>query len=250
MEQFLAVFGLATLGSVLGLIGGILMLSRASWRKIISVHAIPFAAGVMLSVSLLDVLPEAIEVSNAGFVLKVVLLVMVVAFFFEQFFVHLHHHEEHARTTLTSSMPLVVAGDTIHNFIDGLAIAAAYLVEPSLGVLVAISTFMHEVPHELGDFGLMLTAGWSKTRAILVNLGSALATYLGAFTVLAFAQIFEANLGLMLAIAGGLFLYIAASDLLPEVQEDHRDKPWHQGALLLLGVAVMWILIGILPHAE
>lgn len=250
MEQFLAVFGLATLGSVLGLVGGILMLSRASWRKTISIHAIPFAAGVMLSVSLLDVLPEAIEESETGFVLKVVLLVMVAAFFFEQFFMHLHHHEEHARTTLKSSMPLVVAGDTIHNFIDGLAIAAAYLVEPSLGVLVAISTFMHEVPHELGDFGLMLAAGWSKIRAILVNLGSALSTYLGAFTVLVFAETFEPNLGLMLAIAGGLFLYIAASDLLPEVHEDHKDSPWHQAGLLLAGVAVMWFLTGILPHAE
>lgn len=248
MENVLAVFGLATLGSVAGLLGGVLMLSRASWKKILSVHAIPFAAGVMLSVSLLDVIPEAIEESEVGFVMKVVLVVMVIAFFFEQFFLHLHHHEEHHRTTLKSSMPLVVLGDTIHNFIDGLAIAAAYLVEPSLGFLVALSTFMHEIPHEMGDFGLMIAAGWDRSKVLLTNLFSALSTFAGAATVLLFAQTFENSMGLVLAIAGGLFLYIAASDLLPEVHEDHRDSPWHQAGLLLLGVALMWILTQALPH--
>lgn len=250
MEQFLAIFGLATLGSVLGLAGGILMIARKDWQRFLSVHSIPFAAGVMLAVSLLDVLPEAIEESGAGFVLKVVLVVMVTAFFFEQFLLHLHHHKEHHRTVLKSSLPLVVAGDTIHNFIDGLAIAAAYLVEPSLGILVAVATFLHEVPHELGDFGLMLAAGWAKTKVIMVNLASALATYLGAFTVLVFAQTFELNLGLLLGIAGGLFLYIGASDLLPEVHEEHRDNPWHQALLFVAGVFLVWLVTGLVPHAE
>lgn len=248
MEHFLAIFGLTTLGSVAGLAGGILMLSRASWRKSLSVHAIPFAAGVMLSVSLLDILPEAIELSQVGLILKVVLVVMVAAFFFEQFFLHLHHHEEHHRTTLKSSMPLVIAGDTIHNFIDGLAIAAAYLVNPSLGFLVAVATLLHEIPHEMGDFGLMITAGFSKSKVLLVNFFSALSTYAGAATILLFGDIFAPNMGIILGIAGGLFLYIAASDLLPEVHEEHRDSPWHQAGLLLFGVALVWLLTTLLPH--
>lgn len=250
MEQSFAVFGLAALGSVAGLFGGILMLSNAALRKTLSLHAIPFAAGVMLAVSLLDILPEAIEHSEAGFILRVVLIVMVVAFFFEQFFLHLHHHEEHERTTLRASMPLIVAGDTIHNFIDGVAIAAAYLVDPALGFLVALATLMHELPHEMGDFGLMIAAGWKKSKVVLTNLLSSLSTFAGAGLVLVFGEIFEPHMGLILGIAGGLFLYIAASDLLPEVHEDHRDNPWHQAALLLAGVAVMWFLTGILPHAE
>lgn len=249
MENFLPVMGLATVGSLLGLVGGFLMLAKMSWRKVLSVHAIPFAAGVMLAVSLLDVLPEAVELTEVGLVLKVVLIVMVVAFFFEQFFLHLHHHEEIHRTTLKSSMPLVILGDTIHNFIDGLAIAASFLVEPSLGILVALSTFLHEIPHEMGDFGLMIAAGWNRIKIILVNVFSALSTYAGAATVLLFSHAFESNMGLILGIAGGLFLYIAASDLLPEVHEEHRDSPWHQAGLLLLGVALMWMLTLVLPHA-
>jgi zinc and cadmium transporter len=250
MENFLAVFGLATLGSLAGLSGGILMLSKQSWRHALSVHSIPFAAGVMLAVALLDVLPEAIEESEVGFVLKVVLVVMVAAFFFEQFFLHLHHHDEHQRTTVRASMPLVVAGDSIHNFIDGLAIAAAYLADPTLGVLVAIATFLHEVPHEMADFGLMLNAGWSKFKVLSTNLVSAMATYLGVFAVLVFSQTFEQHLGLLLGIAGGLFLYIGASDLLPEIQEEHTDKPWHQAGLLLAGVILIWLITQFIPHVE
>lgn len=235
------ILALATLGSVAGLLGGIVLLSKKSWAKGLSIHAIPFAAGVMLAVTFLDLLPEAIEVAEANTVLLIVLVVMVAAFFFEQFFMHLHHHEEHERT-LKTSLPLIVAGDTIHNFVDGLAIAAAYLVQPSLGVLVALATFLHELPHEMGDFGLMLAGGWKRAKIITVNVFSALSTYLGAILVLAFSTSFEENLGILLAIAAGLFLYIASSDLLPEVQEEHRDKPWHQAGLLLAGVVLIWIL--------
>ena len=154
------------MGSVAGLIGGIFLLSQEKLAKVLSIHAIPFAAGVMLAVSLLDILPEAIEESNVRVVLQLVLLVVVVAFLFEQFLLHLHHHEGHVKT-LKTSLPLVISGDTIHNFIDGLAIATAFLVDPKLGFVVAVATFLHELPHEMGDFGLMLAAGWKKPKIIL-----------------------------------------------------------------------------------
>lgn len=249
MENLLPVLGLATLGSLAGLSGGIVLLSRKEWAKSLSVHAIPFAAGVMLAVALLDLLPEALEEAEAHSILAIVLGTMVVAFFFEQFFTHIHHHEEHKRT-LKTSLPLIVAGDTIHNFVDGLAIAAAYLVQPSLGVLVALATFLHEIPHEMGDFGLMLAGGWKRAKIITVNVVSAFSTYLGAILVLVFSTSFEQNLAGLLAVAAGLFLYIGASDLLPEVQEEHKDKPWHQAGLLLAGVLVIWLLGQVLPHGS
>lgn len=249
MDAVIAIFGLTTLGSLLGLLGGIFLLLKKSWGRGISVHAVPFAAGVMLAVAFLDVLPDAIGKSNADTALPIVLLVIVFAFFFEQFFIHLHHHDEQKRT-LHSSIPLIVAGDTIHNFFDGLAIAASYFVSPSLGVLVAIATFLHEIPHEMGDFGLMLAAGWTRQRVLLVNGVSALSSYLGAVFVILFSAGVGDNLGVFLAIAAGLFVYIGASDLLPEVQNDNKDNPWHQAGLLLLGVVVIWVLIGVLPHAE
>lgn len=246
MESILAIFGLTTLGSLLGLLGGVLLLFKKGWGRGVSVHSIPFAAGVMLAVALLDVLPEAIEGAGVENILSTVLIVIVAAFFFEQFFVHLHHHGEHKRT-LTSSMPIVVVGDTIHNFFDGIAIAAAYLVNPALGIVVAVSTFLHELPHEMGDFGLMLAAGWSRMRILFINIVSALSSYLGALFVILFSSATEQSLSILLGIAGGLFVYIAASDLLPEVQEEHKDSPWHQAGLLLAGVLAIWVLTKFVP---
>ncbi|MDO8503899.1 MAG: ZIP family metal transporter [bacterium] len=247
MPFLLPVLGLVTLGSLAGLLGGILLLAKRSWARSLSIHAIPFAAGSMLAVSLLDILPEAIEKSSVEVVFPIILIVIVVAFFFEQFFIHIHHHEEHKRTTVRSSLPLLVAGDTIHNFVDGLAIAAAYLVDPSLGILVALATFFHEIPQEMGDIGLMIAGGWSRRRALFANVISAFASYLGALIVVLSLSTFEHNLGIVLAIAGGIFLYIGASDLLPEVQETHKDSPWHQAGLLISGVLLIWILSRVVP---
>lgn len=246
MAELVPVLGLTTLGSLAGLLGGLIVLSKESWSRHLTVHAVPFAAGVLLSVSLLDVLPEAIEAIGVETALGIVLFVMIVAFFFEQFFVHFHHHEEQERT-LKSSLPLVVGGDTIHNLIDGAVIASSYLVEPRLGLLVALAAFLHETPHEVADFGLMLKAGWSKGRAILVNVLSASAAYLGAILVLFISLVGDVNLGIILSVAGGLFLYIGASDLLPEVHEEKKDSPWHQAAFLLLGVLLVFLLGGFLP---
>ena len=253
MENLLPVLGLATVGSILGLTGGVLMLSRKDWSRVISIHAIPFAAGVMLAVSFLDILPEAVEKSTVKDVFFVVLVVMVAIFLFEQFFLHFHHHSDlhkgHEHMELSRAVPLSIAGDTIHNFLDGVSIAAAYLVSPSLGLVVALATFLHEIPQEMGDFGVMLAAGWKRSRIILVNLMTALSTYLGAVLVLLFASSFQGHLNILLAIAGGLFLYLGASVLLPEVHNDERDNPWHQAGLLLAGVIVIWLFGQLFPNA-
>lgn len=248
MSNLLPILGLATVGSLLGLVGGLAILFNKSWARSISVHAVPFAAGVLLAVSLLDILPEAIEESSSEAVLFIVLLVVVAAFFLEQFFLHVHHHEKSGRGSVVTAIPLVVFGDTVHNFIDGVAIAVSFLVDPTLGILVAFATFLHEIPHEMGDFGLMVAAGWAKGKIILVNLFSALATYAGSLAVLLLPTFSEQNLGSLLAVAGGVFLYIGASDLLPEVGEDGRDSPWHQAALLVTGAAMIWAVTKLLPH--
>lgn len=241
------VLGLVTLGSLIGLGGGVLLLSKRGWAKTLSIHAVPFAAGVMLSVSFLDILPEAIENSSARPVFTAALIAMITAFFFEQFFLHIHHHTEKVRTTIKTALPMAVFGDTIHNFIDGLSIAASFIVDPSLGILVAVATFLHEIPQEMGDFGLMLAGGWSRKRAIVVNLFSALAAYLGALVVLLLPFDFQGNLGIILGATAGIFIYISASDLLPEVQEEHKDNLWHKSVLFLGGAFLVWLLIKILP---
>ena len=146
------------------------------------------------------------------------------------------------------SIPLVILGDTIHNFIDGVAIAATYLINPGLGVVTTISTFLHEVPHEIGDFGILLKAGWKKSSIILVNVVSASTTLAGAAFVYFFAS-GEVIIGTLLAIAAGLFLYLGASDFLPHIHENGISRK--KGVLaLLLGVLLMLASFSVVPHSH
>ncbi len=133
----------------------------------------------------------------------------------------------------------------MHNFIDGVAIAAAYLTNPTFGLIVALASFLHETPHEIGDFGLLIASGWKKTKAFFVNLLSALATFPGALWVyFSFrGEDVHSKIGVLLAISAGVFLYLGASDFLPEVGEDeHKVPAWKEFTLLILGVGIMYIL--------
>ncbi len=218
MADLFSIVGLALLGGVLGLVGGVMMLTVKSWTKILSTYAVPFAAGVLLTVSLLGLLPEASEIiGEAAFV--AVFLGFLGSYLFESAFFALHHHEGHAHESKQkASVGLIIFGDTIHNFIDGVAIAAAYLINPGLGLITAISTFLHEVPHEIGDFGILLKRGWPNKKIVAVNLISALSTIIGALAVLYLAPS-EVLEGYLLAGAAGLFLYLGASYFLPQAEE-------------------------------
>ena len=239
MESFLQIFLLTTLGSLAGLVGGVLFLYNQTLGKILSSNSIPFATGVILGVTFFDLFPESVEgIGNTAF--GVVLIVLISAFLFEEVVAHLHHHAD-GEEDLTAPLSLVVVGDTIHNFMDGVVIAASYLFNPSLGLVVAVATFLHEVPHEVGDFGLMLKGGWSKLRIILVNLASALSTYLGALLVLLFSSSIQENLSVLLAGAAGLFLYIGATDLLPRVHQS-KGNAFKKAALVTVGIILMWLV--------
>lgn len=248
MTELLNILALTFLGSVAGLIGGVALLIKEEWTKTLSKYAVSFAAGVLLSVSLLHLLPEAVhEIGEKGYVL--VLFALLLSFFFEEYFAHLHHHEHHKRTALKASIPLVIFGDTIHNFIDGVAIAAAYLTDPYLGVIVTLATFLHETPHEIGDFGVLISAGWPRGKTFIANLFSALATFPGALLVFFFMRDAHEKIGVLLAISAGVFLYLGASDFLPEVGEEERGvATWKKLALLLFGVAIMYFLFLVSPE--
>lgn len=191
MTTFLSIFLLSTFGSVVALIGGILFLAIPAWSNWLRKISIPFAAGVLLTITLIGLIPETIELYGENGLL-LTLGTFLGAYLFEQLLFSLHHHEsdhDHDHDHhIASSAPLVVIGDTIHNFIDGVAIAASYLINPGLGVVTAISTFLHEVPHEVGDFGVLLKAGWKKEKVLGVNFVSSLATFGGVVLVLIFPQ--------------------------------------------------------------
>lgn len=247
MNPLIAILLLSFIGSIAGLVGGVIFLLKEEWAKILSKYAVPFAAGVLLSVSLLHLLPEAVHLTGKP-AYFIVLIALLSSFFFEQYFAHLHHHEGHKHTTTKASAPLVVFGDTIHNFIDGVAIASAYLIDPYFGLVVTLSTFLHEAPHEIGDFGVLMSAGWSRSKTFMANLFSATATFPGALLVFFFLRDAHDKIGILLAFSAGIFLYLGASDFLPEVgREESGSTKWKKFALLVIGVLTMYALSIISP---
>jgi zinc and cadmium transporter len=244
MNGFLFLNLLVLLGSLVALVGGLICLGIKPLARFLSHYATSFAAGVLLAVTLLGLLPEAVhELGEPAFAWT--LGAFIVTYLFENFIFALHHHEGDQHAHHTSAIPLVIFGDTIHNFIDGAAIAAAYLATPALGITTAFSTFLHEVPHEMGDFGVLLQAGWRRRKIIWANLLSALTSFLGAWLVWFVAEEL-AVVGYLLAVSAGIFLYLAASDFLPKPQKGVADKK--AVMVMLAGILIMMLIIKLVPH--
>jgi zinc and cadmium transporter len=238
----------ALLGSVIALFGGVVFLYNRKLYSIFEKYSVPFAAGVLVTVSILSLIPEA-EHEIGGSVYWIVLLSFLGVYIFEHLFFDIHHHGDddgHTHEIKTSSIGFVIFGDTIHNFIDGVAIGAGFLINPNLGLITAFSTFLHEVPHEIGDFGILLKAGWTRSRILVVNIISALMTVVGAFTVYAFDASATLN-GTLMAMSAGVFLYLGASDFLPKIETDSKNK-FKSLLPLILGSAIIMATILLLPH--
>jgi len=246
MSTLIILLALASLGSVLGLAGGIILLLRGKILQETSLHLISFAAGVMISAAFLDLLPEAIENGSENTFLWC-LLGMVGFFLVEDFILHFHHHEEHIHRIKPMAL-FIIAGDTVHNFIDGIVIAAALVTDLKLGFLVAVATFAHELPQEIGDFAVLLSTGMTKVRVFLANLFSACAAFAGALLAYYFLGSTRGLLGPALGLATGMFIYIASADIMPElVRAKKRDSKWHTAGFFLLGIGLMFILTKFIP---
>lgn len=245
MNTLSAILCLSFLGSILGLIGGLLVLWKEKLARRMSLYLISFAAGVILSVAFLDLLPEAIAYGGEN-VFILVLVGMVSFFLAEDFLLHFHHHESHSHLVKPVA-PLLILGDSIHNFIDGVVIAAAFMADPKLGFIVAIATFFHEIPQEIGDFVVLLQAGMSKQKVLLANLFSALMTFAGALLTYFSFNHSQFLLGSLLAISTGMFLYISSADILPELVKEGDHNRWRVASLFLSGIALIFFLGKLLP---
>jgi zinc and cadmium transporter len=245
-NNLLLIIGLSFLGSIAGLIGGLLLIWKSELAKKFSLPLISFAAGVMLAATFLEILPEAVS-KGGDFAFLLSLIGLVIFFLVEDFFLHFHHHEQHEHS-LKSVVPLLVVSDTIHNFIDGIVIAAAVLTDIKLGFVVAFATFLHEIPQEIGDFAVMISAGISKTKTLLAHLLSACATFAGALLTYYFFNHSQGLIGPMIAVASGMFLYIASADILPELtRSKHAKGRWVVALPFLLGIVLIYFLTKYLP---
>ena len=168
-------------------------------------------------------------------------------FFLEKFLWYHHHdeeHEGHKRTPI-----LITVGDTVHNFIDGAIIAGTFLVSPVTGVVTALAVAAHEIPHEMADFGVLLTKGWARKKVILVNVLSAGVSLVGAIFMYSMGVRFTGMLPYLLSFSGGMFIYLACSDLIPELHHGHKEEKsetaW-QMIVFVAGIAIVWGLIKVL----
>lgn len=241
------------IGSIAGLIGGIVLLIKKNWADILTSFSVPLAAGVLLALSLLELFPEAVqEAGNGAF--TVVLLTFVALFLVERllFYIHHHQHTSDNHQSESGSMPvaLVIIGDTIHNFLDGVVIGTSFMVNPYLSLLVSFSTFLHETPHEIADFGILLSKGWSKKGAFIANFTSALATFVGAFLSYFFADRIQSSVGMLLSIATGFFLYVATTDFLPEAAHSPKKYLLQQTAFFLLGILAIAAVVAVFPEID
>lgn len=245
-NQLLYIIGFSFLGSVAGLMGGLLLLWKSDLAKKFSLPLISFAAGVILGVTFLDLLPEAI--SEGGEITYVLVLAGLVLFFIlEDFFLHFHHHEQHSHE-IKPMVSFLVISDTIHNFIDGIVIAAAVMIDIKLGFVVALATFLHEIPQEIGDFAVMISTGVSKTKTLLAHLLSACATFLGAILTYYFSSHSQGLIAPLIAVACGMFLYISTADILPELTRTHHEKGrWIVALPFLAGIVVIYLLTTFIP---
>ncbi len=245
MNDWLLLIIAATAGSVISLIGGLYLLYGKKGTKILQKLAVPFAAGALLAAAFLDLLPEAMDSHDHEGVLLAALTGFLVFFVLERSLSWFHHHHEtstDSHTHTNRNVWLIIIGDTLHNFIDGLAIGAAFLISPATGVVATIAIAAHEIPQELGDFGLMLSKGMAKRKVLLVNLVSALVTVIGAVLVFGLGDSLPISESTLLALTAGFFIYIAAADIIPTIHAQRRRKLANiQTAVLIFGV----IFVGI-----
>lgn len=230
--------------SALALSGSLTLLMRPDRLQRLLLPLVAFAAGTLLGGALLHMLPGAIELVGPRPSVFLAVLAGFTAFFALEQFLHWHHGHRTlpgvARQPLTY---LVLVGDGLHNFLGGLAVAAAFIADVRLGISAWLAAAAHEIPQELGDFGVLVHGGWSPRSALVYNVLSASTFLVGG--LVAYALSARIDLTLLLPFAAGNFLYIAASDLVPEVKHDHgaRDNAIHLAALaggivLLYGVRV------------
>lgn len=249
------------LGSVGSLVGGIVLLSNEKFALRVSHFLASFAAGTLLGTAFFDLLPEAQHMveeayETGGEEMNIFFwtLIGILSFFLLERFMHwFHHHEEHHQPheETKTTIPLIIISDTIHNFLDGVVIAATFLVSIPLGIVTTLAVATHEIPQEIGDFGLMLHKGLSRKKILLVNVLSAGAALAGALLTYAIGEGIDAYLPVLLSVTAGFFIYIAASDIIPEIHyEKRRRHALIETGLLLVGVLLIYLVVSQLSHGH
>ena len=242
MSTLLMVVIFAMIGSLVSLSGGILLLMNRHRDKLAR-YATAFAAGALLAEAFVDLLPEAFESGDGHEVSMAIFAGIIIFFLLEGSIQWFHRHRRHSSKT-DPVVPLIVIGDTVHNFIDGVAIAAGFLVDPLTGIIVTLAVAAHEIPQEIGDFGMLLNKGVKRGKVLLYNVLSAIATIVGAVAFFLIGQQNDLPLAPILGLVAGFFIYIAVSDIIPSIHhEKSRRTIARDSIILIIGAIVVSVAI-------
>jgi zinc and cadmium transporter len=241
MSTFGWIFVSGVAMSALALVGSVTALLRPETLRRILLPLVAFAAGTLLGGALLHMMPAAVSISGPRLSVFAWVLVGFAAFFALEQFLHWHHSHREVPAVQGPVTYLILIGDALHNFLGGLAVGGAFIADAGLGLSAWLAAAAHEVPQELGDFGVLVHGGWGRTRALLFNFLSGLTFLLGG--IVSYIASFSIDVTFLLPLAAGNFIYIAASDLIPEVKTDHgtRDNLIHFVAFSS-GIALLYVL--------
>ena len=225
--------------SVISLIGVLFLIANV--LKKILFYMVAFSAGALLGAAFFDLLPETIE-SGYKQSLPVFILIGILSFFVIEKFLHWHHHHTEKKDVHTFTY-LNILGDSVHNFTDGVIIAIAFLNSASIGIATTIAIVAHEIPHELGNFAILIYGGFSRFKATFYNFLSALTAFAGALCAYFYStRIQNINFYISSLAVGGL-IYIATTDLIPEIHKERElKKSFLQLILMIFGIALIWFV--------
>ena len=252
MSLLFYIIAFSLIGGIFSLSLAILLIANKRVAKTFAKYAMPFSAGALLAAVFLDLLPEGLEQSEPQVILMSALAGILLFFFAERFIRWFHHHHQHGQSD--PGVPLLIIGDTVHNLLDGIAIAAAFMVSIPTGIVTTLAVAAHEIPQEIGEFGALLNKGLSRKKVILANIFSALVAALAAIVTYFLGQANALPLGVIFGLSAGFLLYVELSDIIPTLHENHNKKhlfDWPP-LLLLLGVGTValatWLVHTFVAH--
>jgi len=239
------ILGSVLIVSLISFIGAFTLSIKIDKLRKVLIYLISFSAGALLGDAFIHLLPEIAR--EYGFSLKISSIVLggIALFFVLEKIIHWQHcHEPISKSHVHSFAYMNLVGDGLHNFLDGIIIAGSYLVSIPVGIATTIAVILHEIPQEIGDFGVLIYGGFSRKKALLLNFLSALTAVLGAVFAIWLGQFVQNIESFLVPIAVGGFIYIAGSDLIPEIhKETNLWKSILQTIAFIAGIGVMALLL-------
>ncbi|MCA9352843.1 ZIP family metal transporter [Patescibacteria group bacterium] len=209
---------------------------------------VSLAVGALLGDAFIHLIPEAFEVFGNPTQLSIAIIAGILIFFILEKFLHWHHHhiDDEEKEKVHPVGKMVLVSDGVHNFIDGLIIGVSYLAGVEVGIATTIAIILHEIPQEIGDFGILMHSGYTVKRALWLNFVSAIIAVFGTGLALVLGNASELLAVLLLPFAAGGFIYIAMSDLIPEMHKMTRVKhSFLQLFAIIIGIGAMMLLLGL-----